>query len=124
MVICAGPLTPSRPASRFKRQAWRPWLANRLPVDEATRPQSVAELARITGSDTVEDWVRAAGIWDRAQRPHDAGYCRWRAADRALTGRQGTLAARLLRRATRDARGHAPLTGAIARTARMHPVKV
>ena len=105
-------------------EAWRPWLANRLPVDQAARPQFVAELARITGSDTVEDWARAAETWDRAKRPHDAGYCRWRAADRALTGRQGTLAARLLRRATRDARGHAPLTGAIALTAQMHPVKV
>jgi hypothetical protein len=80
-----------------------------------------AELARITGVDTTETWSAAASAWDPMVRPHDAAYCRWRAAQVALEIGQGTLAARLLRRADRDAREHVPLTNAIARTAAYAP---
>ena len=48
--------------------------------------------------------------------PHDAAYCRWRGAQVALATGQGTVAARLLRRAARDAREHVPLSTAIAET--------
>ncbi len=54
----------------------------------ATRPGCTAqwecELARATDDDTLEQWSRAATEWDRLTRPHDAAYCRWRAAQVAL----------------------------------------
>ena len=74
----------------------------------------VAELARLDGSATVGDWVRAAAAWDRLTRPHDSAYCRWRGAQLALREGQGTIAARLLKRAAVDAREHVPLSRAIA----------
>ena len=49
-------------------------------------------------------------------RPHEAAYCRWRAAQAALRDGQGTVAARLLKRAAADAREHVPLSQAIAAT--------
>lgn len=76
-----------------------------------------SELARATGSDRPDQWVRAAEEWDRLQRPHDGGYCRWRAAQCALRDGQGTVAVRLLRRAATDSREHIPLSRAIADTA-------
>lgn len=75
-----------------------------------------AELARIDGSATVEDWARAADEWERIRRPHDTAYCRWRAALLALRGGRGTIAARLLARAAVDAQQHLPLSDAIAAT--------
>ena len=75
-----------------------------------------AELARLGDQDTTEHWVRAASAWDRLARPHDAAYCRWRAAQVALREGQGTAAARLLKRAAIDAREHVPLSRAIAST--------
>jgi tetratricopeptide (TPR) repeat protein len=77
-----------------------------------------AELSRVEAAATVEGWVRAATAWDDIARPHDAAYCRWRGAQVALDGGQGTLAARLLRRAAADAHQHVPLREAIAATAR------
>ena len=77
-----------------------------------------AELSRIAGSTSVDLWVGAAREWDRLRRPHDAAYCRWRAAQVALRADQGTTATRLLKRAATDARGHVPLSEAIGRTAR------
>jgi hypothetical protein len=77
----------------------------------------VAELARLAGEAKVEQWTSAATAWDQIERPHDAAYCRWRAAQVALATGQGTLAARLLKRAARDAREHVPLSAAIAETA-------
>jgi len=77
----------------------------------------VAELARLTSTAAVEHWVRAASEWDKLTRPHDAGYCRWQAAQLAHATGQAALARRLLIRAARDAREHAPLTQAIANTA-------
>lgn len=76
-----------------------------------------AEIARLRGDQTVDDWVAAATKWDDLTRPHDAAYCRWRAAQVALRQRHGTVAARLLKCAARDAREHVPLSAAIAATA-------
>ena len=77
-----------------------------------------AEVSRVEATTTVEAWVRAAKAWDHIARPHDAAYCRWRAAQCALRDDQGTVAARLLRRAATDAHQHVPLSEAIAATAR------
>ena len=52
----------------------------------------------------------------QAQPAADAAYCRWRGAQVALATDQGTIALRLLRRATREAREHVPLSAAIAET--------
>jgi hypothetical protein len=77
-----------------------------------------AEIARATLASSVETWAVAAAEWDALSRPHDAAYCRWRGAQVALAQGQGTVAARLLKRAARDAREHVPLSAAIAATAR------
>ncbi|TGN64084.1 tetratricopeptide repeat protein [Nocardioides eburneiflavus] len=76
-----------------------------------------AEVLRIDGDDTVEHWTRPASAWDDLCSPHDAAYARWRAAQSALRSGQGTIAARLLKRAAADAREHVPLSRAIAATA-------
>ncbi len=76
-----------------------------------------AELSRLRTRESVRSWASAAAEWDRLTRPHNAAYCRWRAAQFALTTGQAGVAAKLLRRATRDAREHVPLTAAIQRTA-------
>lgn len=75
-----------------------------------------AELHRIELTDNVEEWVTCARAWDAFPRPHDAAYCRWRAAQSALRDGQGTVAARLLKKAATDAREHVPLNEAIAAT--------
>lgn len=87
----------------------------------AATAQWDAELARIDHHDTVEQWSRAAMEWDALLSPHDAGYCLWRAAQSVLRQGQGTVAARLLRRAARDAREHVPLSRAIAATSGRGP---
>jgi hypothetical protein len=74
-----------------------------------------AELSRLDGRESVEAWASTAAAWDRLTRPFDSAYCRWRGAEAALRTDQGTVAARLLKRAARDARGHEPLTEAIRR---------
>ncbi len=74
------------------------------------------ELARATDEDTPEQWSRAATAWDRLARPHDAAYCRWRAAQAALREGRATVARRLLERAAADAREHVPLHRAISAT--------
>jgi tetratricopeptide (TPR) repeat protein len=76
----------------------------------------LAELARVAGTATLEDWAKAATEWDRLSRPHDAAYCRWRAAQLALAIGQGSVAARLLRRAAADAGQHVLLRQVIAAT--------
>jgi hypothetical protein len=81
----------------------------------ATRSTWRAELARLAGTAPVTHWTGAAGQWDLVGRPHEAAYCRWRAAEVARREGQGTLAARLLRRAHAQARGHVPLLAAIDR---------
>ncbi|WP_439936877.1 AAA family ATPase [Nocardia sp. N13] len=81
----------------------------------ATRSTWRAELARLAGTAHVTHWTGAAEQWDLVGRPHEAAYCRWRAAEVALRDGQGVLAARLLRRAHAQARGHVPLLAAIDR---------
>jgi hypothetical protein len=76
-----------------------------------------AELDRLAGRSDRASWVRAATEWDTWAYPHDAAYCRWRAAKAALSAGQGTAARRLLARAAREAAQHVPLTSAIAETA-------
>jgi tetratricopeptide (TPR) repeat protein len=85
---------------------------------EAHRSAARAELARHDGVATAALWAAAATRWDGLHRPHDAAYCRWRAAQCALRDGQATVAARLLKRAAADAREHVPLSEAIAATAR------
>jgi tetratricopeptide (TPR) repeat protein len=75
-----------------------------------------AELVRARGTDTVDQWSRAAVAWGHLGRPHAAAYCRWRAAQVALREGRGAVADRLLRRAAADAREHVPLSRVIAET--------
>ena len=58
-----------------------------LPADPARAALAsawTAETLRLAGRATVETWVAAARGWDRLSRPHEAAYCRWRAAEVAL----------------------------------------
>lgn len=82
----------------------------------------IAERTRIQGTQTVEHWAAAAAEWDRLRHPYDAAYCRWRAAQVALAEGNATVAKRLLGRAGRQARGHAPLSSAIEKTAEARSV--
>lgn len=76
-----------------------------------------AELARAVRNDNSAVWVAAASLWDALQRPHDAGYCRWRAAQAALRSQPDITTTRMLgRAAARDARHHVPLSDAIKAT--------
>ncbi|MBD3944310.1 ATP-binding protein [Nocardioides ganghwensis] len=75
-----------------------------------------AERARLLTQDTTDLWTVAAAAHDRVNSPHDAAYCRWRAAQCALRDGQGSLAGRLLTRAASDAREHVPLSRAITAT--------
>lgn len=97
--------------------------ARRDPLDPQRSSAGVAagatwdvELQRAHGTDSVDQWSRAATAWGHLGRPHAAAYCRWRAAQVALREGRGVVAARLLRRAANDAREHVPLTRAIAET--------
>jgi hypothetical protein len=90
--------------------------AGGFPGDRAAHGQFEAEQARLHKKATVDLWTRAARDWDRVQRPHDAAYCRWRAAQLALKSGHGTVATKLLRRAAHDAKEHVPLAAAIAAT--------
>ncbi len=98
------------------RAGYRPFESGAVPVDRAAGPTWHAELARLSGTATVEHWADAARAWDAISHPHDAAYCRWRGAQVALAAGQGTVASRLLRRAARDAREHVPLSAAVAAT--------
>ncbi|GCD89926.1 AAA family ATPase [Nocardioides sp. LS1] len=89
---------------------------NRDVATSAVDATYAAELARLTGEQTVELWVAAASAWDGIHRPHEAAYARWRAAQVALAGGQASTAATLLRKAGRQAREHVPLLSAIAAT--------
>ncbi|MET0521103.1 MAG: AAA family ATPase [Jiangellaceae bacterium] len=75
-----------------------------------------AELARSATTESVDAWVSAATEWDRIARPHDTAYCLWRAARLAFRQGEGTVAARLLKRAASKAVTHVPLKQAIAST--------
>ena len=82
----------------------------------AQRASWQAETARLAGRPSLQLWATAAAEWDKLDRPHDAAYCRWRAAQVALTTAQATTAVRLLRRAARQASEHVPLSALIAET--------
>jgi len=91
-----------------------------LPADRvrsALASSWTAETLRLSGRAEVETWVAAARRWDRLTRPHEAAYCRWRAAEVALRTGQGSAARSLLQRARHDAREHVPLLALIAATA-------
>lgn len=88
------------------------------PAQEALSWCWAAELSRVEGTPEPRAWLRAAAEWDRHTRPHEAGYCRWRAAQAVQALGQPAPAVRLLRRAEKEARGHLPLVTAIRRTAR------
>ncbi len=114
--------------ARMREAAHLRDLVRQLPVDplgvqiapaprRAWRALWSAELARLEGTQTTQGWAAVAAAWDQADRPHRAAYCRWRAARTARGEGQATVADRLLRRAARDARGHVPLSAAIAETA-------
>ena len=87
----------------------------------AHRASYEAEMARAVGRARAADWAHAAALWDPLTRPHDAAYCRWRAAQCALREGQGTIARRLLKRAALDAREHVPLSEAIDATVATAP---
>lgn len=92
--------------------------AGRVPRDRHAHGLTwAAEMARLLDTASLDRWVAAAAEWDRLRRPHDAAYCRWRAAQVALRDGQGTMAHRLLVRAASDASQHVPLSRAIAATA-------
>lgn len=106
------------------------WSAvDRCPIDSycshdvaraAAEATYAAETARLADRQTVEMWVAAATEWDTINRPHDAAYSRWRAAQVALAAGQATMSTTLLRRAARQAREHVPLLEDIATTAGVH----
>ena len=98
------------------RAATDPFAVHPYAARPALAATWAAETARLAGTPTVEHWVAAAREWDRLTRPHDAAYCRWRAAQVALSTGQGGTAHRLLRRAEVDAREHVPLLAAIRKT--------
>jgi tetratricopeptide (TPR) repeat protein len=77
-----------------------------------------AETARLAGRPEPTLWAAAAAEWDSIGRPHDAAYCRWRAAQTVIGHGQRTVADKLLRRAARDAREHVPLLAAIRHTSK------
>ncbi len=64
----------------------------------------------------MRPWLAAAAEWDGLDRPHDAAYARWRAAQASIAAGHAGRAPALLRRAARDAREHAPLLAAILAT--------
>ena len=83
----------------------------------AHRAAFTAELAASTRAGAPGRWSSVARAWDTLRAPHEAAYCRWRAAQAAIRDGRGTLAARLLTKAAADAREHVPLSEAIAATA-------
>ena len=76
----------------------------------AARSTWRAELARLHGVARLQHWAGAAEQWDLLGRPHEAAYCRWRAAELAL--REGP------RHAGRQAAASCPCPGARARAPR------
>ena len=95
-----------------------PFTSGAMPVDLHAAPQWAAELARLNGTESIQQWGRAADAWDKLSWPHEAAYCRWRGAQVALRENHATVAGRLLKRAATDAHQHVPLTRVIAATAR------
>jgi tetratricopeptide (TPR) repeat protein len=96
-----------------------------LDTDFPERPARAAswsaETARLVGHDSAELWIRAADLWRRRRRPHEAAYCRWRGAQAAARGGDLVVASSLLRAATREAREHVPLLDAVRESAARVP---
>jgi DNA-binding CsgD family transcriptional regulator len=77
-----------------------------------------AELCRVRNDNDPDRWDAAAQEWTRLQRPHRAGYARWRQAEALLATPKGRGAARdVLRTAGRQAETHQPLSRAIGELA-------
>ncbi len=119
--VAAGPATRRRLETRltgWRQAAGASLFTGPVPADAAAHGLVwSAEHSRLWGRDTAQEWLGAAASWDALERPFDSAYCRWRAAQVALRDGRGTVAGRLLGRAARDARKHAPLRDAIAATA-------
>ncbi len=89
-----------------------------VPKRRPLSAQWLGELGRIDGKPDLEAWSTAIRHWDALERPFDAAYCRWRAAQACIELGQATAAARLLRRGLKDAREHVPLRDALSATLR------
>jgi DNA-binding CsgD family transcriptional regulator len=99
-------------------------LAARAKLDPFAGPMPVtaqadglltrAEKTRATGRPAPDIWDQAAASFDALERPHRAGYARWRQAEALLaTGGHQTQAVEILRKAASSAAQHMPLTQAI-----------
>ena len=99
-------------------------LATQAKIDPFAGPMPVtapadgllshAEQARAAGHQTPDMWDKAAATFDALERPHRAGYARWRQAEVLLATRgHQTEAAEILRKAATSAAQHMPLTQAI-----------
>jgi DNA-binding CsgD family transcriptional regulator len=99
-------------------------LAARAKLDPFAGPMPVtaqadglltrAEATRATGRPAPDIWDQAAASFDALERPHRAGYARWRQAEALLaSGGHQTQAAEILRKAATSAAQHMPLTQAI-----------
>ena len=94
-----------------------PFAIRQVPADgRAWTATWTAEISRLSSRPSVGLWVAAASEWDTLSRPHDSAYCRWRAAQVAASTGQAVMAAKLLRRAARDAAEHVPLLRAVRAT--------
>jgi hypothetical protein len=98
------------------RRAMRSRLTSTFRTGEALAATWSAELARLDGADSPRLWRNADSTWRILRRPHDAAYCRWRAAQAEIYDGNGTVALRLLARAAADAHGHEPLLAQINAT--------
>ena len=86
-----------------------PFEPSAVLADRAAAPQWAAELGRLHGEDHLDTWLAAVRTWDGLRRPHEAAYCRWRAAQVALRERPGHRRCAPAQGAARDAREHVPL---------------
>ncbi|MEK6719648.1 MAG: AAA family ATPase [Chloroflexota bacterium] len=82
----------------------------------ATLDMAAAERSRVEGGSDAQAWRHVAGVWTKLDRPVDAAYAWWRAAEADLIGRPERAAAsrdlRAAAAAVTDSQ-HAPLRAAI-----------
>jgi DNA-binding CsgD family transcriptional regulator/tetratricopeptide (TPR) repeat protein len=81
-----------------------------------------AELARVTSTDTYDEWLAVAGGWDTLSQPYRAAYVRWRAAEAGVRNRRSTAAGRAAREALVEAErlGANPLIAKINGSVQAH----
>jgi DNA-binding CsgD family transcriptional regulator/tetratricopeptide (TPR) repeat protein len=95
--------------------------AARSPLDVAAvlLTSCEAEAARVTASDTADQWRTAAAGWQRHSEPHSGAYCLFRLAAERLRSQARTAAAQALGDSLRVAQslGAAPLEQDIRRLA-------